>query len=209
MLPVWGGVLAAAAAGLGFALTAPGVLGAGGGAVALDVIGWNALYCLLLGVIEETVFCGGVLPALMRLFDRRRAKGAEAVSGAGAARLRAAASCALLFGAAHAFTGYQLGYGWFGVALKCLQAALFGFAMATLWLTADRLKLLRPIAAHSAFDFVYLGVPNILAGVTPLAVGAGVPEAMPSVVASGAVLLATAVYGWWLLARAATLTPPT
>lgn len=154
------------------------------------IVFWNALSCLLIGIIEETIFCGGILPFLARKMKCAHDK--PNTKPRSNSQVKATLICAAIFGIVHIFTGIQLEYGWIGVLLKCLQAGLFGLCMATLFLVSGHLT--QPMLAHAAFDFIYLGIPNIAAGISPLGVETLPTESLVSVCISGLFLLALALY---------------
>lgn len=174
------GILIAAVVGLAVKAGGSFALDAPDASLTIDpsIVVQIVLYCLLTGLVEETIFCGILLRALCRRLNP----------------LAAAAICAVIFGCAHILTGASLNLGVGGVILKSLQAALFGFCIYSLYLATE--KLLWPVALHAVFDFIYLGIPMIYMNVAPLAFdNPGVQiDTLTSLIAVLAVLLPITIY---------------
>lgn len=141
--------------------------------------------CLMTGLFEEGVFRVLALDALLTRVTP----------------LHAAVASAVLFGLLHASFGQALAVGdavgWAQAVLKPVQAGLFGFFMAALYLKGGSLWFLAGI--HAAFDLVYLGPTLFSTGVQPAYVTGGFGDA--AVLAATTLLLFASARAAWLALR--------
>lgn len=169
------GVAAGAASGL-----APVVSGDGGSVLALVFgLGSIAVLCLLTGVFEEGVFRVLALDALAPAFcadgrwDRSGERGSASERMPESAPYRrglfgAAVASSVLFGMLHVSAVDAAAVGsavaWAQFALKPVQAALFGFFMAALYVRTGSLWMVA--GAHGLFNLLYTGPALLVGGVS-------------------------------------------
>lgn len=165
----------------------------------LPAFGWNVLYCALIGLLEELLFCGAVLPLIYHSSFLRRVIKVRQKASPKTHRISVALVCAIVFGLLHIGTGMEMHCGWLGVSLKVVQASLFGFCMVTLRLISGSLVL--PIATHALFDLIYLGIPNVMEGISPLGSQSTVPELFGPALFTMLFLLIPASYAFSIIKR--------
>lgn len=142
--------------------------------------------CLMTGLFEEGVFRVLALDAFLTRL----------------APLRAAVVSAVLFGLLHVSFGQALAVGdavaWTQAVLKPVQAGLFGFFMAVLYLKGCSLWFLAWV--HAAFDLVYLGPIMLATGMQPVYVTGGFDDLI--VLAATTILLLAPARAAWSAFRA-------
>lgn len=136
--------------------------------------------CLLTGLYEECLFRGLCFNAFRGAFSKHPDLSAAAVQAALFAVMHVSLYEALLLGDAVI---------WAQVAIKAIQAFLFGLIMAAMAVRTQGLWL--PIFLHAVFDCLYLGAGMVMSGVSNAQHFSGmVPDLVMMTVA--AVLLACA-----------------
>lgn len=118
--------------------------------------------CFVTALVEELIFRGALLSALLLIIRRVRTNWAQP-------RFDAAVASAVVFGLVHVVSGL-LAQPWTPSAvlqalLKATQAGLFGFYMAALFIKTRSLVV--PIVVHFVFDVVYFGPAYLIVGAFP------------------------------------------
>ena len=143
-----------------------------------------AAVCLFTGVFEEGLFRAVALDALRPAFGPGR-RGV----------VLAALASSVLFGALHVSTGDAATAGsavaWLQLLLKPVQAMLFGFFMAALFV---RTRSLWAVAgAHALFDLLYTGPVAVLSGASQATYVTGSAPDLVLLAATTALLVPSAI----------------